>query len=246
MEKNAELWENISFKTTLFHKNYDLVVNNENIITDMEGEISKLNIGKRKLPDLIGIYDLSSINLHIARLLNHDGVDAIGSRGYLWPNERLIESFSELHDLIVDKQINLNNYDKIILIHMLTISKKYRGLNVVNEFMEYVYRNHYNERVGIFAYVKPFQNNYIGKTDYLYGRKCKQDDKISTAHEHFLLNDFYDKTDYEINCYKLFSVANKCGFNRIDDNKNLFIFDPTKIIKYMKSKLTNKTNKSIV
>ena len=44
-----------------------------------------------------------------------------------------------------------------------------------------------------------------------------------------------NKRDVELNEYKLFSVASKCGFSRLD-NSHLFQFSPDKIIERMLEK----------
>ena len=92
--------------------------------------------------------------------------------------------------------------------------------------------------------VKPFQNNPIDK-DYYYKRKSIQViksmdflDRLDEipAFEYYSLNDLYNKEDTEINEYKLFAVANKCGFKRISET-HLFFFSPEKIQNKMIEKI---------
>jgi len=97
------------------------------------------------------------------------------------------------------------------------------------------YRDFYYIDIAIIMLVKPFQDNPID-ADFYFNRKqvlvresLDFSDAISiSATEYYSLNELSKKNDTELNEYKLFAVANKCGFNRIN-NSHLFLFSPEKI-----------------
>jgi len=230
-------YTNITFKIHGYHKNYDFSTEDENIITEYDGNVSELRIPQRKPPFVIGEYGISVWNIELGKILNVD-FDTLISK------YSVDDTYDELMRIINEKLIDINKYKKIIFVHSFILRAEYRKLGITEEFIEFIYRNFYDENSAIIAMVKPFQNNPIDK-DYYYKRKSIQViksmdflDRLDEipAFEYYSLNDLYNKEDTEINEYKLFAVANKCGFKRISET-HLFFFSPEKIQNKMIEKI---------
>jgi hypothetical protein len=235
-KENWNIWNNITFKSTHYNKNYDLVNDNDNIITEYCGTISEIKIKDYKPPIIIGEYNISVWNIELGKTFNVNFNKLI--------KEHHIEDiYCELMKIIENKNIDINKFNKIILITTLVIHPDYRKHEITEEFIEYIYRNLYDENNIIIAFVKPFQDNIIDK-DFYFNQKVveihqsiQNYDKIEIipAHIYYSLDNLLEKKDTEINEYKLFSVATKCGFSRIDDSY-LFIYSPEKTLKKMLEK----------
>jgi len=240
---NTEKWEvleNITFKTQLYRKNYDLIIKNENIITECNGIITQIKISDHMPPLIIGEYCFSVWNIELGNLLDIDIKELVKS--YHMEN-----TYDELSSLINSNSFNINDYKKIVFIHGLVITKEYRKLEVTEEFIEGIYRDFYSKDVAIIALVKPLQDNYID-SDYYFKHKMIHvrkklglinDYESVPASEYYSLNELTKKEDTEINEYKIFSVAARCGFKRIDES-HLFLFSPEKIIKRIQLKNNEK------
>jgi len=144
--------------------------------------------------------------------------------------------------MINKKEINIDDYKKIILIHTVVLSKDYRKKGIVEELVEMFYRDFYGDNVAIILLAKPFQDNLIDAEFYLnhntvtVKNSLESDDDVRvSAMDYYSLTELLDKTDTEINEYKLFNVANKCGFQRIN-NSYLFLLSPEDVIERMMRK----------
>jgi len=231
MEKNdIALWSDITFKTHCYRKNYDLSCKNDNIITENEGEISVVRMSQHKPPLTIGEYSFSVWNIELGKKL---GVNI----KKLIKDQLLDNTYNELLDVVNNKQISINNLNRLILIHSLILHPDYRKHEITEEFMEFIYRDYYSDnnhdKIMIIALVRPFQNNPIDANYFLNEKSVTISENLGiyekvSAKEYYLLNNFLKKDDKELNEYKIFSVANKCGFNRIGDS-HLFLFSPEKI-----------------
>jgi hypothetical protein len=240
--KDIDIWYNLTFKTISYQKNYDLVTKDENIITDYDGSISELRINENKPPLIIGEYGFSVWNLELSKILYIDIIKLIKAF-------HVEDSYMGLMYIINEKLIDITKYKKLLIIHSLLICPEYRKHEITEEFIELIYRNFYDKNIAIIALVKPFQNNSID-ADYFLNRKTVliKDDikdlqngcKVSAV-DYYLLNEFINKKDTEINEYKLFSVATKCGFSRLG-NSYLFIYSPEKTINRMWLKSRNSKN----
>jgi len=226
--KDLNLWSNITFKTQSYRKNFDIINTNENFITEYDGIISEIRLEQHKPPRPVGEYGFSVWNIELGGKFNVNFNKLI--------NEHAFEdTYDELVDIIKKKEININDYKKIVLVHTFIINKNYRKRGITEEFIEMLYRDFYCENVAIIMLVKPFQNNLID-ADFYFNHKnitvketlnINNDINIS-ATEYYSLNELIQKTDTEINEYKLFNVVSKCGFNRINES-HLFLFTPEKI-----------------
>jgi hypothetical protein len=237
--KDWNLWNNITFKTQAYRKNFDLVNENENIITEYDGVISKIRIEEQLPPLIIGEYGFSVWNIELGKKFGVNFDKLI--------NEHSVENtYSELVKVIKNDDINIDKYNKLVLVHTLILHKDYRKRGMTEEFIEMLYRDFYSENVAIIMLVKPFQNNPID-FDFYFKRKSvslrnklrsKESTKIP-AKEYYSMEELLVNTDTELIEYKLFAIANRCGFNRIDES-SLFILTPEKVIERMKAKRNRK------
>ena len=230
------LWNNLTFKTLGYRKNFDLVSVNENIITLYDGMVSEIRMEKRKPPRPVGEYSFSVWNIDLAKKL---GVDL----------ERLIEvhdtenTYNEMYDVIKKNVIDVRDYKRIVFVHSFILNKNYRKHEITQEFVEMLYRDFYSEDTAIIMLVKPFQDNPID-ADFYFNRKYVKikeslddsDSRMISATEYYSLNELLKKEDSETNEYKLFALASKCGFKRINESY-LFIFSPENILDRLKKKL---------
>lgn len=239
MNRNdLNLWSNLTFKTLGYRRNFDLVSLNENIITLYDGMVSEIRLSERKPPRPVGEYGFSVWNIDLAHKL---GVDL----------ERLIKAhdienvYSEFYEVIKENVIDVHDYKKIVFVHSFVLNKNYRKHGITEEFVEMLYRDFYCDNTAIIMLVKPFQDNPID-ADYYFNRKEVKireslneiEDQVVSATEYYSLNELLKKDDKELNEYKLFTVANKCGFRRIDESY-LFIFSPEKTLKRLQEKIKN-------
>lgn len=238
------LWSNITFKTQNYRKNYDIININENFITECDGTISELRIDERKPPRPIGEYGFSIWNIELGDKFNVNFNKLFKEHAYE-------DTYGELINLIKKNEININDYKKIVLIHTLVIHKDYRKHGITEEFTEMLYRDYYSDDIAIIILVKPFQDNQIDADFYLNHKRVlvrdtlKVNDAIGIpAVKYYSLNELMKNDDSEIIEYKLFTIANRCGFNRINDS-HLFIYTPDKTIDRMKSKFLEEKNNLI-
>lgn len=236
--QNIRFLSNLTFKTTTYRKNFDLIVADENIITEYEGNVSMLRIRDRKLPLLIGEYGFSVWNIKLARMLEYDILKLL--KAYHDDG-----SYDELMKIVKMGLFDMSKYKKIVILHSLVIHPEFRKKNITEEYIETIYRDYYDDDVAILALVRPFQNNKNDR-EYYYSHKFISLKKVvdesdvvekMSASDYYSLNNFEDNKDTEINEYKLFSVAARCGFNRIGDTY-MFEFIPDKI----KKRLLRKNN----
>jgi hypothetical protein len=226
---DLSLWNKITFKTLAYRKNFDIINDNENIITEYDGYVSETRISEEKPPMIIGEYGFSVWNIRLGKDLNVDFNKLIY-------DHRREDSYCELLKLINDNKFNIYDFNKILIVHTLIVRKDFRKSGITQEFTEMLYRDFYNENVAIIALVKPFQDNKIDADFYYYHKTVKVKNKTKSteinyipAIEYYSLKDFDKKNDSELNEYKLFSVANNCGFKRIDDSY-LFTLNSQKTI----------------
>jgi hypothetical protein len=231
------LFRDITFKTTFYHRNYDLIVPSENIISEHEGRISKLRILENKFPLQIGEFSLSVWNLKLGRDLNYNLYDLLK----IHTNELIYDNTLNLLD---KNLISFDDYDKIVFIHSLVIMKEFRKKEITEEFIEFIYKNFYNDKTLILALVFPIQYNntimdYYVNTGFvdLPPQNSDLSEKKIPKNKYYKLNEIIsENSDQELNEIKLFSIGQKCGFERIDESY-IFKFNPTKTIERLKLKL---------
>jgi hypothetical protein len=227
-----EFWKNVVFRTKSYYNNYDNFIDGDNIITEQSGMISDLRINERKPPIPIGEFSISIWNISLSKLLNLNIKNLIHEL-------KSEETYQELDDLIKYNSVydRIINCSKLIIIHSLILKQDYRKKELTEEFFEIIYRNYYDGNTIILALVKPFQKN-VGLYNYLMDTKTVEvknnlknpnDFVIYPASTYYSLNSFLDKNDHELNEYKLFSIAAKNGFCRINES-NLFEYSPNKTI----------------
>jgi hypothetical protein len=229
-DKNT-VWKNVSFQTKSYRKNFDLIINGDNIITEYAGIISLLRLDEMKPPIFIGEYNFSTWNISVAKLLNININDLISSH----KQEDTYVEYLNLNDKMFEK------YNKIVFIHNLIIHPEYRKIGISEEFVEYLFRDFHSDDTIILALVKPIQDNTINFDSYFtkkFNTETVNDDDSGyntvAAVDYYSLDKLTDK-DNESSKYRLFSVAVKCGFQRIKES-NLFKFNPEIMIERMKKK----------
>ena len=114
----------------------------------------------------------------------------------------------------------------------------YRKQGITEELIEMLHREFYSINNEIIALVKPFQENNVDADYFLKRRTVEVKENIHDpftavpAIDYYSLNDLIKNTDTEMIEYKLFTIANRCGFNRLGDS-HLFIYTPDKIVERM-------------
>ena len=231
------LWSRLTFKTIAYRKNFDLTTENENVLTEYDGEISVLRLKEKTKPLIIGEYGFTTINLELCRTLDIDYMKLIQDYSDMI-------TYGKLLTCIYDNTLNIDKYKKIVLIHNLVVCSEYRKRGVTEEFIEAIHRDFYDDKTAILALVMPFQNNPNDEDYYFNHKSILKSEKVDgveniekiIASKYYSLAELYNRDDTEYNEYKLFSVANRCGFNRIGDS-HLFFFTPDKTIKRLKEKI---------
>lgn len=240
---DTKLWKSLAFKTRCYGKNFDLIAENDNIVTEYDGNALILRIAEQKIPLIIGEYGFSVWNIELGKMLNTNFNKMI--------HDYAIEhTYQELLKIVKDNLFDLNDYKKIVFLHSFVLREAYRKHGVLEEYIEFIYREHYNENTAIIALVKPFQNNPINIDYYLNHKTIQILNKTSDtetlekipAFEYYSLAELYSKEDDEFNNYKLFAAAYKCGFKRIGESY-LFKFSPEIIVNHIINKMKLIKNK---
>jgi hypothetical protein len=231
-----KLWDNITFKTLGYRKNFDLISQNENIITQYDGMVSELRITKRKPPIPVGEYGFSVWNIELGKKL---GVDL----KKLIKDHEIENIYSELVAMINKGVLNIEDYSKVVFVNTFILNEAYRKHGITQEFTEMLYRDFYCDNVAIVMLVKPFQENTIDSEYYLQhkavvlkNRFDGLDARTVSAREYYGLDALMEKNDKELNDYKLFNIASKSGFSRLNES-HLFLFSPEKTVERMKEKI---------
>jgi hypothetical protein len=233
---NIKILYNLSFKTRCYRKNFDLIVEDEHIITEYEGNIGVLQIKNQKPPVVIGEFGFSMWNIDLAKMLDID-LDTLINR---YSDE---DTYNNLKTVINDGLFNINKYKKIVFIHSLILKNDYKKKNITEEFIEMIYRDFYDKDTAIIALAKPFQTNKVFENFYLNIQTVKylqktgdtQNMKRIPASAYYSIRDLYNKNDDEYNEYKIFALAQRLGFTRIG-NSYLFEYNPNKTVERLKVK----------
>ncbi|MFA5207085.1 MAG: hypothetical protein WC428_00145 [Candidatus Paceibacterota bacterium] len=235
-KKYWDIWDKTTFKTICYHKNFDLVNDDESLITEYRGTISLIRVKEYKPPVLMGEFELSEWNIGLGLKFDADLMK-------LMKKHKAEFLYTELLSVIKNKEIDITKYKKIVFVTNLIVRPDFRKFGLTEEFVELLYREHFNENDAIIALVKPLQDNKIDK-DHYYKREIieiklsLEDNKkleFVPAVEYYKLNELLERKDTETNEYKLFSIATKCGFSRIGESY-LFNYSPEKTIQRMSEK----------
>ncbi len=230
------LWSRITFRTTEYAKNFDLINKHESFISEYTGTISEINISEQLPPTVVGEYGYSIWNIGLAKEFKFD-------ISKLMKKYRFEDGYSEILKLKSDGVHDFSKIKTLVILHQLVLHPNYKKKEVVQEFIEHIYRAYYSDDVTILALFKPIQDNEIDY-DYFYNHnivRIKKDlfgpDGYTDikASDYYQLNDLKLKTDLETNELKLFSLASKLGFSRIADS-HMFVFSSDRIINRMKNK----------
>lgn len=232
---DLELWGNITFKTLAYRKNYDFISTNENIITLYEGMISELRLNEKIFPKPIGEYGFTVWNVELAKTLNANIYDLI-------KEHKAENTYNELIEVIENRGLDVFEYKKIVFLNSFVLKKEYRKRGITEELVEMLYRDFYADDVAVIVLAKPFQDNNFDGDFFLKDRQVRLNDTRNRSNEYLVpaadyysLTELLDNKDSELNEYKLFAIANNCGFWRLSET-NLFILKPEKIIKRLQKK----------
>lgn len=232
---DLELWGNITFKTLAYRKNYDFISTNENIITLYEGMISELRLNEKIFPKPIGEYGFTVWNVELAKTLNANIYDLI-------KEHKAENTYNELIEVIENRGLDVFDYKKIVFLNSFVLKKEYRKRGITEELVEMLYRDFYADDVAVIVLAKPFQDNNFDGDFFLKDRQVRLNDTRNRSNEYLVpaadyysLTELLDNKDSELNEYKLFAIANNCGFWRLSET-NLFILKPEKIIKRLQKK----------
>ena len=231
---DLKLWNNITFKTQGYRKNFDLINTNEKFITEYEGAIAELRMEERKPPRPVGEYRFSVWNIELGEKFDVDFIELI-------KRHSADDLYRELIGMIKKHEFTIRKYKKIVLVHSFVLSKEYRKKGITEEFVEMLYNDFYCENVAIVVLAKPFQDDDVSMEYFKYKKvlvkeSLKGFDAVGVqAMKYYSLEELLKNDDTEINEYKLFAVANRCGFQRINES-HLFYFSPEKIEERMRNK----------
>jgi hypothetical protein len=232
-KKYWDIWDNITFKTISYHKNFDLVNDDESLITEYCGTISLIRLAEYKPPLLMGEFELSTWNIELGNKFN-------ANINKLIKCHKIDIVYSELMNVIKKGDIDVNKFNKIVFVNNVILRPEFRKFGLTEELVELLYREHYVNGGTIIALVMPLQNNPID-TEYYFKEKIVEirpslqnynEIELIPSVEYYCLNDLLEKKDTEKNEYKLFSVAARCGFTRIGESY-LFQYSPEKTIERM-------------
>lgn len=218
-----DIQEKLTFKTNSYYDNYNFPDNEENIITRYDGIVYKTRISEKKLPLQLGEYDFQVWNIKLAKDLNIDAKKILSE----YKVDDMLYSFNKI---INDDSLDIFEYDKIVFIRYLILNDSYKKMGISKEFTKMIYKNFYDSKTAIISYAKPiqYQDIYVNNENYFNYKsiQIKEKDTIRSipATKYYSFNKLFKKEDRELNGYKVFSVASKCGFNRIDDT-DFFIFN---------------------
>ena len=232
-KKYWDIWDNITFKTISYHKNFDLVNDDESLITEYCGTISLIRLAEYKPPLLMGEFELSTWNIKLGNKFN-------ANINKLIKKHKIEVIYTELMKVIENKDIDINKFNKIVFVNNFILRPEFRKFGLTEELVELLYREHYASGGTIIALVMPLQDNPTDK-EYYFEEKFVElrpslqnynEIELIQSVEYYCLKDLLDKKDTETNEYKLFSVAAKCGFTRIGESY-LFQYSPEKTIERM-------------
>lgn len=234
---NIELLYNLTFKTKSYRKNFDLITKDEHIITEYEGNIGELRIGEKKPPEIIGEFGYSVWNIGNGRLLDVDFDTLIDK----YSNDDTYECLKQVSN---DNLFDVRDYNRVVFIHSLILKNDYKKRGISEEFIETIYREFYDDNTAILILAKPLQNNMnyedfylnLKTVDYFNISGDTQALKRIPASDYYSLRELYDRNDDEYNEYKIFAVADRCGFKRIGESY-LFKFFPENTVERLLTKM---------
>ena len=221
---------NISFEIFGFRKNAPLIIDNDEIISEYNGNILKLRIEERKPPIIIGEFNYSIWNIHMGRMINADIMKIFNS----FKTEK---TYSEFIKLIENNHFNLKNYNRLLFMHNVIVHPDYRKSNITEELIENVFREFYDKKTAIMGLFVPIQYDNVNYDFYIGNKKVKQknglginDFKYVSAGKYYELENIKnEKKDIEFDSYKLYSLAIKLNFERIE-NTSLFLLNNEKMV----------------
>ena len=110
----------------------------------------------------------------------------------------------------------------------------------LEKFTEMIYNTFHDPKTAIIVYAKPIQYKdiYVNDENYFNYKSIQFKEKglikSIPATKYYSFNNLSPKKDNkESDVYRVYSVANRCGFNRIE-NTDFFKYDTNKLISNVK------------
>ena len=239
---NMKLWHMLKFKDNAHLSNFDILTENDNLIVEHTGEIIKLRFLEDKPPLPIGDFSYSIWNFKFDKMINNNLLSIM--KDYMG-NEN--HPYVDLYRILSDKTLNIQNIDRLIVIHTLILHEDYRKKNIPEEFVEFIYKQFNNDKDIVICNTTPIQHNF---EDFDYYNNFKSIEiknslnlpaTIIKAKDYYKINELASDDD-EIDLYKVYGVASRCGFNRIEET-NLFILNTNRVLNRMLHKHNTIYNK---
>jgi len=240
---NINLWRTLKFKYTAHSSNYDILTSSDNLITEYTGEIIKLRFIDNKPPLPIGDFSFSVWDFGLDRILNNNLIDVMNS-GFGLKNH----PYFSIYEFLKKGVLNIKTINKLIIIHSLILHPSFRGKDISQEFVEFIYKQFAdNENNIILLNATPIQYN---EEDFEYYNnfksiEIKEDLKLPAtiikAKEYYNFEKLSSGDD-EKDLYKVWGVASKCNFNHIE-NSNIFILNTNGVLNRMLHKHSKFFNK---
>jgi len=230
IKNNIKEWNNITFKSKTYGYTHDTINPNDQFIFEHEGVITMTRIEDNLPPLIIGEFGFSIWNFDMARELGGNLSDHLKLK-------QVNDSYIEMKKCIANGDLYVHDSESLIVVHNLLIHPKFRKKGIADEFVEYLYKNYLNSATRIIFLVKPLQENEMDYEYYFEQKTIKFRENIGVGSSYRILpaSKYYalstlidDKDDDEINHYKLFAIASRCGFRRLGESF-LFIFTPDKM-----------------
>lgn len=231
MKKDIRLffinYERIVFEVTTRTSNVDVLTPNDSMITICDGIIRDVKPNKTIK---IGDFNINIIHIGMADILNVKFDDIIKGLAF----GELCDDLTTINN---DNSTHLNSYKKVIIVSAFILIKKYRKKNILDEFLEFLYKNYYNKDYLILFQALPFQYNEIMSELVFTFNATDSKGKITdnTIYDYYELNEFEKEDDQELNKFKLYGHMTKHGCKRIGDT-DMFRFYPH----YIENKIIDK------
>jgi hypothetical protein len=234
--EHMKLWYMLKFNDNVRTSNFDTLNSNDNLISEHIGDIKKLRYIDNKAPIPIADFSYSVWNFKLDRIINNKLINVMSDFIKTFIDNGLFKNhqYFEIFNAFKNKTLNINTVDRLIIINTLIVHPEYKGKNIPEEFVEFIYKQFNNENDIILSITVPIQNNYEDFNHYNKYKSIEIKNDIKTPTTIIKAKDYYDlnnlkSDDEEIDFYKVYSVATRCGFDRINDT-NIFILKPKVVL----------------
>ncbi len=227
---NENIKENLVFTTKQTARNSDVLFENDKFISYNEGDIHKLRIfTDGKTPLILGKYFYYTIALEEIKKSEYDLVNFLD---LLYSDDCFVD-FKKTIKENKDIEGKILKHNRIFILSYIIVSPEARGKKIIlSEFMKMFCKNNYSEDVIIVGYFKPIQHNWFFTEIILDEENIEIKDHIKdpptivSSREFYKIENLSKSTDYEFDCLKLHSLAQRNGFSPLNQKNNLFVYKP--------------------